>query len=52
MIEINETQPVEAPLTIVLRGLDITDFKDMISCARYEPGSEFDIARKLWEEIS
>lgn len=52
MIEINDTKPVEASLTIVLRGYDIDDFKRMIEKARNLYGYESFIADQIWETLS
>lgn len=52
MIEINETKPVEASLTIVLLGDDIEAFKAMIEKARNIYGYESFIADEIWEAIN
>jgi hypothetical protein len=55
VIEINETQPTEASLTIVLRGPGIEVFKEMISRLYYREaldGEIFDLVDSLAKELS
>jgi hypothetical protein len=54
VIEINETQPVEASLTIVLRGADVDDFKALINHVSKSTFDEGDVwtAKDIWGAIS
>lgn len=52
MIEINETKPAEASLTIVLRGDSIDDFKKMIEAATKIFGYEGLVADDILEAIN